>query len=56
MSTGGKHASNSRCEMSRVDGDRDMRGDGDRDITALVVSSVSSVSSCDRHNACMAGL
>ena len=31
-STGGKHASSSRCEMSRVDGEQDMRVDGDRDI------------------------
>ena len=27
MSTGGKHASSSRCEMSKVDGERDMRVD-----------------------------
>ena len=27
MSTGGKHASSSRCEIAKVDGDRDMRVD-----------------------------
>ena len=44
MSTGSKHTSSSRCEMSRVDSDRDMRVDGDQYIyTALGVRQVGSV-------------
>ena len=55
MSTGGKHASSSRCEMSRVDGERDMRVEGDRDMhTALGVSSRSvELRSTPNRNACM---